>query len=731
MGDLLGFVLLALGLVFGVPALIAANLYARTRRLREDVEDLRARLRRLETLDSSRLQAGDPGPAKSPVAEPPLTAPVVAPITTPRVTQVPTPVGAPAEALPPKGGSYLPPMPERRDDSGVEPESLESRIGGRWLLNIGIAAIVIGVAYFEKLAIDNGWINPTARVIQGYLFGAALIYVGGRFVRKGYDVYGQMLTGGGIAILYVATYAASMFYHLIDRGPAFAVMIAVTALGAWLADRHNSQGLAVLAVGGGFLTPFLLRGSADQQIALFTYVAVMVGGTVYLSRRRAWPLLNVLSYLCTLLTVAVWADRFYTPEKYLATELFVTLFCAMFVAIAWIGRRTEHEFGQFVSWFLWTAPVAYYAASLIVLAEQPMAMLVWIIGVALVSGALSTVRAQGAELVVWLAAALPLLAWTTEHASPAWLTAGLVTIAAVYAIALASQLREAGTDEPTSAVHIVWMHLSALLMFAGAYFLLEPIHFALTGPLAAGFAVWQGVLSRAFWTRDRDRAVHFAALGFTLLSIAIALQFDGPAVTIGWAAEGAAVIALGLHVKRDWLRVAGAALFGIATGWTFDLLFTAPTANHVVFLNPRAAAALAVIGLCYTIAWLHRQRAEISGRSVAIAATLIAAQALAVVLLTAEIHAYFAIRGGAFTREVMISVTWAVYATALIVIGLQRRYAPIRYFAIALFGITIAKVFFSDLAELQRIYRVLSVIGLGVMLLLSSYLYQRMRAEST
>ena len=52
-----------------------------------------------------------------------------------------------------------------------EPDSLESRIGGRWLLNIGIAAIVIGVAYFEKWAIDNNWISETARVIQGGVLG--------------------------------------------------------------------------------------------------------------------------------------------------------------------------------------------------------------------------------------------------------------------------------------------------------------------------------------------------------------------------------------------------------------------------------------------------------------------------------------------------------------------------------------------------------------------------------
>ena len=60
---------------------------------------------------------------------------------------------------------------------------------------------MIGVAYFEKLAIDNEWLGETARVIQGGVVGLALTYAGLRFVRAGYDVYGQMITGGGAAIL--------------------------------------------------------------------------------------------------------------------------------------------------------------------------------------------------------------------------------------------------------------------------------------------------------------------------------------------------------------------------------------------------------------------------------------------------------------------------------------------------------------------------------------------------
>ena len=74
-----------------------------------------------------------------------------------------------------------------------------------------------------------------------------------------------MIIGGGVAVMYVSTYAAFNYYRLIDRPAAFVLLVAITALGAFLADRHNSQGLAIFAVGGGFATPFLLPSNTDAQ----------------------------------------------------------------------------------------------------------------------------------------------------------------------------------------------------------------------------------------------------------------------------------------------------------------------------------------------------------------------------------------------------------------------------------------------------------------------------------
>jgi uncharacterized membrane protein len=81
-----------------------------------------------------------------------------------------------------------------------------------------------------------------------------------------------------------------------------------------------------------------------------------------------------------------------------------------------------------------------------------------------------------------------------------------------------------------------------------------------------------------------------------------------------------------------------------------------------------------------------------------------------------------------FAEQLSLSLLWALFGGALIAIGIRRRYAPIRYVAIALVGITIVKVFLVDLSGLEGIYRVLGLLAVGAILLIVSFLYQRSRA---
>jgi uncharacterized membrane protein len=521
-------------------------------------------------------------------------------------------------------------------------------------------------------------------------------------------------------------------------------MCGVTAAGVWLADRQRSQGLAVLAVGGGFATPFLLSAAADAQLALFGYETVLIAGPMYLAHRRAWPALNVVSYGLAVLTIYWWAVRFYTSSKYLPTELFLTMFCAMYLYVLHESRRSKQPLAEVSRAVLWTGPPFYYLASLAILADHSVPMLVYLLALTL-TGAMAGLRirsdarrASAVRLLFWFAAAVPLLYWIGVHPARVWLTAGLAAVAGVYIIHLVAHLEATagatpGADRPLNRADLALLHLNGLASFGGAYLMLGAVHHGWTAPLAAAFALWHGAMAFALATRQREHALHFAALAFSLMMIAIGLQLDGAWVTIGWAAEGAAVTALGLRSNRSWLRMGGLALFAVAVARLVSLQFAAPSSGQLVLLNERSGCGIFVVGLTYWLAWLHQQHGRPESRRKEVGIALSGASLLTLSLISSEIDAFWAARevaaDGHFAREMMLSMTWAGYATALVIAGIRKRYAPIRYLAFAIFGVTIVKVFAIDLAELDKVYRVSSIVGLGVMLLVTSYLYHRFQGR--
>ena len=76
-------------------------------------------------------------------------------------------------------------------------------------------------------------------------------------------------------------------------------------------------------------------------------------------------------------------------------------------------------------------------------------------------------------------------------------------------------------------------------------------------------------------------------------------------------------------------------------------------------------------------------------------------------------------------QQLGLSVLWTLYAGGLIAVGLARRSAMLRWQALALFALVVAKVFLYDMSSLDKIYRIASFLVLGVLLLGVSFVYQR------
>src|SRR5262249_7112545 len=80
---------------------------------------------------------------------------------------------------------------------------------------------------------------------------------------------------------------------------------------------------------------------------------------------------------------------------------------------------------------------------------------------------------------------------------------------------------------------------------------------------------------------------------------------------------------------------------------------------------------------------------------------------------------------GNFARDMSYSIGWALFALLLLIVGIRKRTAPARYASLGLLGVTIVKLFFHDLSQLDQLYRIGAFIVVAVIAILASFLYQR------
>ena len=171
---------------------------------------------------------------------------------------------------------------------------LERFIGENLLSKIGIVIFVIGMGFLVKLGIDSGVITEVMRVAIGITIGGALIGIA-HFLRKTMVKFSSVLIGGALSVLYFSIALAFHDYQLIPQSAAFINMVIITLFGALLAIGYNRRELAVLALLGGFGTPFFVDNGQGNVITLLSYVHILDLGMLLLSYFKKW---SVINYLC-------------------------------------------------------------------------------------------------------------------------------------------------------------------------------------------------------------------------------------------------------------------------------------------------------------------------------------------------------------------------------------------------------------------------------------------------
>ena len=268
---------------------------------------------------------------------------------------------------------------------------------------------------------------------------------------------------------------------------------------------------------------------------------------------------------------------------------------------------------------------------------------------------------------------------------------------------------------------------------------------------AIALAALVGVVMTFGFSFEIDRLVEAAAPGAIAWPAA---QFKQMSWTVLWTISAGAFLALARllepvdRLRPGWVRGAEKLALALAVKYLlvdtlmFRLGHRPPLTAAVV--NFQSFTALVVVGGMALASYLMTRgqgdNQPGDGRAERARAVLRMAGFLGVLVVlwagTLEIDRAFeqmiaagstgVFRDPRLAKQVAFSIFWSLFAVSAVVAGFRFRTAGLRYFGLGLFAVTVLKVVLLDMSQVQTGYRVLSFLGLGLLLMGTSVLYGKL-----
>jgi len=602
-----------------------------------------------------------------------------------------------------------PPPPERPEPAGAAVAEkgersyvdLEFWLGGRGLLLLGVAALVLAVSFVVKEAIERGWMGPTVRVLLGAGVGVLAVLAGERIRGLGYRIYGLWLAAGGFSAIYLSVWAAAVLYALVSTPLGFLLMVVVVTAAAVLGLLRRSESFVALAAFGGYLAPLLLRVETASNLFGLGYLGLLSAAGLWVAYRGGWVYLGAVAvaggailpiagdgdphlhgvYLVALVAAALMVSR--RRGWHYLSLLAVALGWACF----WIGSG---------DWDISGVTFSAYAAA------------IWLANLIASVGVTDWVSEEGGA--------------EDDSGHPAADRTALRQEAG----AISRELTGLGVTLVPP-----WLFLLAAMAGIGDSVYRdsrEEVGFAIALALGAAY------VAQAVWGRPGSGAgsrLWHAAVGYAFWLVAPTVLWDGVAVARVWLLEGVAFTASGVLLRRPEARAAGLAAFTLAVLAYWYSVAGRPESDHA-FLSGWALTGLAAcLGfVAWSLALVRLERSEYWETEIR-PILLLAAAAFFLGWGTSEILRFYDLLGEAerwaLARDLTISAFWMAYAAALLAAGFWLKQAAVRWAGLGMAFIAATKVFVYDLSQLSQLYRIVSFVLLAIVLLALSFRYQRWR----
>lgn len=657
------------------------------------------------------------------------------------------------------------PVSERMVDT--PPRNLEEFIGGNLLNKIGIGILIIGIGIFVKYAIDQNWINATGRVLIGLLSGGILLGLAHR-LRKQYKAFSSVLLGGGISVLYFSVAIAFHTFGLLGQTPAFALMVLITGAAVFFSIAYDRREIGILALLGGFATPFMVNSGSGNYISLFTYILVLNVGFMVLSWFRDWKAIRILSYAFTILLVGGWLGmNLYQSELSVlgGTLIFSTIFFVVFFAMNLaFNVKAGKPLGALEYILILSNTMFYYISAMVILhyvdAGRYMGLFTALMGVFHLAFIYPVRRLLKTEVNLSLLLIGVVLTFLTL-AIPIQLKGSFITLFwAAEAVILLALARRSGLKMLVQASQVVSFLAILALGWHWRFEYFEAWGSGRTpffnGTFLTSLLVGASMVGLYFIYRkgkdsipgglDMSKLYQFLAL--PVLYLAGLMELIDQSIYLGndgWVAIAMIsyttvfLCAMQYWAIRDRRQEFGnlVAVLSVIAFVSFVVAHYMPLqemrSNYLLGMSSGSGYAghllmlpglFGLLALNLRHASLHTNLRSDTGK------ILVWAAAIAFLVLSSlELDNLMLMAGFKLktAHKVGYPILWGLSAFSMILMGMRWKFVSLRIGGLALFCLILIKLFGYDIREVPTGGKIAAFISLGVLLLVISFMYQRLK----
>lgn len=673
-------------------------------------------------------------------------------------------------------------IPEKYKSKSVKIKKktdFEKFIGENLMNKVGILILVIALGLGIKYAIGEGWINPIGRILISLLSGAILIGLAHK-LRKNYIAFSSVLIGGGIAVFYFSIAFGYQMYEIFNQTAAFLLMVGITGFAVVLALAYNRKELAVIAIIGGFATPIMVSSGAGNYKILFTYIMILDVGMLVLAYYKRWNIVNIVAYASTVILYSLWlfkTNHSGNEIPYLGALLFATVFYIIFFLMNIINNlkeRAKFDASEFI--ILISNTFFYYAVALFLIHEFAPAykgiytillavlnaafayplyrrkeidrnLVLLLIGLVLTFVSLTApVQLNGNYITMFWAIETLLLLWLNQKSGIGLLKTSSFIVVILMMISLVMDWEKYYFDYNVNTLSIilnkvfitgiiaivsVFLSIKLLINQKGDYFLKKfslkkyraflTILLILLGYFVVLFEIGYQVDAYYEYSRLSDIALAFYSYLYVLAVLLWTEKFEENSFRNAFT----------------WISVFMLFLYAFAVHFDFKNIIehylAGSTDTTFVFIH--YLTVIFVIALAY-FSWKNISKFNNPNNSliniflwinVALSVYILSTELdyLVVFLAKPDIENMYAL--SLSVHKIGWPILWGIIAFVLMIFGMKTKMKMLRIIALSLFFFTLLKLFAVDVWDMSEGGRIAAFISLGIILLVVSFLYQKLK----